>query len=697
MALHIEKLDGGLVTSRDPSLLQDGELSRAQNAIYRPYSEAIHPIGYRVKIGLQQTDPTSGLPYHITGLRRLLFEDKTKSKTVICDGAGARWRYGPDSNGNWTILPNIGVRANAPIEAVHLGNRYVLANGIDDARVVDPDLNAIPLGMIKTANTDWLGVPVEGVSNVDYRASLDTTATRWENPEGAGFYFYWITEYDAVNDIESAVVASYGDSKWLPPPNAGMLIEYQQLSDTTDNIVITINYGTPNYPNKLNPNATHWRVYRSNAIALTPDPPNPFPVGFRITVWDKPQADDDPTPWTNVPMPEIPGSFVMYDYGYPSTIPYPVYVIEEAGVSSSIDINDPPYHLFDSADVFEDSIVTNDVENRSVIHYSAPNLVHSWPYLYTVTFGSKKSDAVRCIRALGSFLIVGMETQLWRLDMLPRVDDSLFTRSRWKELISPDQGIVGPQAAAAYTIPGDVPQLAFVSQDGLYSTNGMTTRPLTRDLDWLKTFRYGSLSTAILLNAQDMQSLVLLYTPAVVEVGGIPIEPTARSQALYFSYAPEHLKNGMLKVSGPIAIGAASADYDIDDKVLYTGGYDGQVRWEDQVNLQTTQLANAELIDATGMRVRTRLVHLAGLDGEWSLERLHVFSGPVPNPERRVETFSLVTRDIESEPEIEEFGEPFSPGVWSMQEKHVTAGGMGVEIRGFAPITLVGLEHSARR
>jgi len=683
MALHIEKLNGGLVTARDPSLLEAGELSRTYNAVYRPYSEAIGPIGYRVKIGLQQTNPETGGSYAISGLRRLLFEDSSKSVTIIADGTGERWRYGPDANGNWNIIPNVGVRANAPIEAVHLGNRYILTDGVNAAKVVDEDLNVIKLGMTPLASVWSYDLSeVEGVTNckIDtFVDSPDSPYNVWHNP-AVGNFHYWITEYDSVNDIESSAIGWAGTKNLIPA----------SYITATLNCRIAIYWGSVEYPHRVNPNATHWRIYRSTGVEQYI---YPFPAGNRITTHSVSQDEQGDISAVEILIPDEAGTVSRYDYGDESAIPYPLVIMEESGVSTGVSVNDPPAHVFTTAETFQNSIVTNDTAAGNIIHYSYPGYLHSWPSLYTIGFDSKKADFVTCIRALGSSLIVGQMNQLWRVNYLPQPGDNALV----KELISGDHGIVGPQAATVFTIPGDTPQLAYVAQDGLYSTNGMTTRPLTRDIDWLKTFRYQTLPSAILLNIQDMQSLVLFYVPAAVEVGGIPTEPTSRTQALFFSYAPEHLKGSSLKVSGPVAISAASADYDPDQRLIYTGGYDGQVRNEDQISLTPYQLPYAELIDATGMRIRTRIVHMGGLSGEWGLERVHIFSGPVPNSERQVETFALVTRDFESEPVIEEFGEPFTPGVWSMQEKHVMAGGMGVEIRGFAPITLVGLEHTARR
>ena len=68
MDQHIEPLGGGLVTSRDPSLLAEGELQRADNCIYKPNDPALYRALGRSK--LNATAISGG----ITGLKYCAFD-----------------------------------------------------------------------------------------------------------------------------------------------------------------------------------------------------------------------------------------------------------------------------------------------------------------------------------------------------------------------------------------------------------------------------------------------------------------------------------------------------------------------------------------------------------------------------------------------------------------------------------------------
>jgi hypothetical protein len=153
----------------------------------------------------------------------------------------------------------------------------------------------------------------------------------------------------------------------------------------------------------------------------------------------------------------------------------------------------------------------------------------------------------------------------------------------------------------------------------------------------------------------------------------------------------------MLKVSGPLTISCSSADYDPEDGFIVTGGYDGYVRHEDKERLAITEIESAELISAQGMDLQTRYVHLGGLEGECAIERFWLLSDDTPNPERQVETLGYTQRPVNGPPKDTGWSVAFQPGVLSRYEKHVTAPGIAVNLQGFAPIHLVGLEHTPRK
>jgi hypothetical protein len=677
------------------------EVSMAKDAIYRPHSIGLHPIGFRVRQRAPLIDGVTGLPWIITGLRRLTFDGEEPS--VVIAASDHWWR--DEGNFGWLEMrTNTGAPApktpGLSLEAIQLHNHYILANGVDQQVVfkkVDGEISVLAHGMQPLAGVDFDGDAVDGVTNCEISTALVTAVTgTWQGPLPGPAYYYWITEYDSVNGIESPAMGSDG--------TVGLVQWESPVS--TQFVGITIKYGGDNYPTLVNPNATHWRVYRGigdifwwSTAPFTWDEAinraNPFPVGVRPTVYDLPDIDlaigysqvEIPTDAQGHP---IPAEKTVYDFGMASETPYPQIVIQESGVISSVSRDDPPLHKFNTADTFQDSVVTNDMSDRSLVRYSVPSLPHSWPSLYWINFDTKQSDVVTCIKALGQIMIVGLEHQIWRINYLPRAGDPDFSRGRVKDLVAGDHGIVGPNAATSYTLPGGIPRIAYVSETGLNSTDGLTYRPLTRDIDWAKTLNQNELAGSILLNAQRLQSLILFYVP----LG----EGSQRLQALFFSYAPEHLKNGMLKVSGPVSIAAASADYDANSGEIWTGGYAGQVRTEDE-RLTDDNEEYAELISTTGMTVRTRIMHLGGLDGESEIERVWLLTEQPPPGQKdwQVEAVHLIKREIDDVIQLDDFGSRFETGKLTRIEMHATSGGLGAEVHGFAPLTMVGFEHVPRK
>lgn len=126
------------------------------------------------------------------------------------------------------------------LEAVHYNNLHVLMNGTHPNRVLKSDGNTRAHGLLPVTS----------------KPALATGSGTWALRDGTGFYAYWTTEYDKVNDLESDFnLGLDNDGRIVRPPIAN-------VSSTTTKVTIT-------RPPRVNESATHWRVYRSTKLVST--------------------------------------------------------------------------------------------------------------------------------------------------------------------------------------------------------------------------------------------------------------------------------------------------------------------------------------------------------------------------------------------------------------------------------------------
>lgn len=111
MPVQQELLNGGLVTARDASLLNEGELTQADDCILRPRTPAVWKAGGRTRFGLQP----SGASGAVLGLRHLAFDYRDD---LLLAQVGAKLYTAPYTGtgltGAWS--PQIGVYASGTDE-----------------------------------------------------------------------------------------------------------------------------------------------------------------------------------------------------------------------------------------------------------------------------------------------------------------------------------------------------------------------------------------------------------------------------------------------------------------------------------------------------------------------------------------------------------------------------------------------------
>lgn len=244
------------------------------------------------------------------------------------------------------------------------------------------------------------------------------------------------------------------------------------------------------------------------------------------------------------------------------------------GIITTFGANFPPPNAT-TGDIFQGQFVVNDPVKPPSLRYSLTDQPEYFPQPYVLTFESKQKDEVNFLRTVNNILVVGMTNGLKRVNWLPREQDAEFNGARAWEDITTTHGILGPQCGTLFELADSGPLLAYSSQNGLWVTDGMTTRLLNRDLDWTNLIAAGYEANVVLRNYPKLRVLAMYYTP---------VGATSNTKCFYFSYDPIHVKNGELPAVGPVTVSAASAAETVlnGQHVLLTGhNSDGKVYIED--------------------------------------------------------------------------------------------------------------------
>lgn len=259
--------------------------------------------------------------------------------------------------------------------------------------------------------------------------------------------------------------------------------------------------------------------------------------------------------------------------------PFPAYSVSiDGNTTQGSLLGSPP--ISSTGDIFENSVVVNDVTKPSIFRYSTANQPEYFPDLYFGRLDGSKGEAITCIRTVGNRVVIATRSTIWRVNYLPRFQDSQFDRGRPLDLISSDLGIATPKAACLYTSQTDGrPMLAFFNDKGLFATDGFTIQQLSADLDWaaLTSSPISGATNAFLVNNEAQFTLSCFYASAA---------QTAAGQRLDFCYHPSHLKEGgvfkssarlRISVPGRWADSAAYANRPNDTPLVAVGTVSGYV------------------------------------------------------------------------------------------------------------------------
>ena len=328
---------------------------------------------------------------------------------------------------------------------------------------------------------------------------------------------------------------------------------------------------------------------------------------------------------------------VSYNGTTDSSVQFPSVVYTCGDEVSQVGKNGPPPSS-STGDIFQGSLVVNDLDDASLIRYSYPGEPESFPSTYYLNFETRENDAVRMIKVVNNRLIVGLDSSLWRVNYLPNERDAQFDRGLATECISRDYGVINPMCCCTFTPDGPSELLAFVSDQGIHYTDGYNFTTLTDGIDWrTDVLSTTSTSTAIaLINDKEHQILRFYYRN-----DGLTPETY---MCLPICYGAGHWVNGQGKVGGMIHMRNYSAaltanaplksawqvprssgavdflfGYGVqDDNATATGVGGGQV-WRE---------TGSEIPAHSGnMTFTTRRMYLAGMSHEWKLNEVYGYVG----------------------------------------------------------------------
>ena len=287
---------------------------------------------------------------------------------------------------------------------------------------------------------------------------------------------------------------------------------------------------------------------------------------------------------------------------------------DQVGLTVSDPANLPPPNA-STGDVWLGSLVLNDLSQEGAIRYSLPLVPESFPKPYVLQPSTRRHDPVTFIRSLNQILFVGFTNETKRINYLPRETDTDFQQGVAHEDLSTDHGVPGPLAGVKFDMPGSGTYVIYASTNGVYLTNGISTRPVNLDLDWANTVNTANLASCVFRVYTKEKWLVLYYNPAGAS-------HTKNTKALVFSYAADKIKDGgTLPCTGPVTVsGRSSCEATISGiPYLFTGHEtNGTVYVEDQ---GVTQASGYQVHNSAGSLasapiqplIRTRRIYGAGL------------------------------------------------------------------------------------
>lgn len=313
-----------------------------------------------------------------------------------------------------------------------------------------------------------------------------------------GFY-YGVSEYSELDNLESPLRGS-------------------NLVTLTDNNMVAVVLPA----SASNATASHYRLYRTHDGGKMPGDfryLDMVPVGT-TTYYDRFKKDKDDVFGDLPPFLKVQITDSMFRHYASNTAPEAFKAIVE-------------YQNF--------LVALSEQEPRKMM-YSLPGDPESWPLLYQIIdFPLKEHDTLQSLGVAGDLLIIGATDAIIVVNGLPELEAQSYANASMTVLRGAS-GCVGPRAMAEYSLAGE-PRVMWVSNQGVFQTNGHIVQELSADLDWANTVSQGKLADSWMFWDKDDQ---IMSIGVDTDGDGVP------DREYWFHLAEEHRKqNGRPKVTGP--------------------------------------------------------------------------------------------------------------------------------------------------
>lgn len=487
------RLDQGVNLAAPPTDLKKGELALARNCHYDPESDSLKKIRGRTTFGTIAAAAPKGLAFvsFRNGLRYLV------------GAAGTTYAAAPvGTTGTFNSIKTLSNNAGA-MEGIYYNgtDRLYLMDGVNTNQVWNGTGPTRNMGL--TAPTGALIGELLGNEETNYRVA--TT------------FSYSFTEYDSVNDIES------GPSQVL------------QFGSTAagDTFIITL-------PGTVNTGTDKFRLYR------TQDGGDVF---FRLaefdtsvdTYYDGKNTEgalsnrlDNFTYW---------GFSTVDDFFITSQPALPMIGAPLTGNYITVNGTVPTGNI---VAMFENSLIIAGVSAYPQdVYYSQPDNPEQFSPIYFFREENARGEPVTAMGVANDRLIVFTLNSIFRHDTLPRVTDPGFGLSvASRQEVTRDHGCLAKRSVVNYGIGEPNNKLFYLSNRGPFSTDGYSTIPLARDLDWSSAkVNFAQVSGAVAVNYPKLFQ-IRLYLPSR--------NSTTNDIFWVYHYHPSHIKEGGIgKWTGP--------------------------------------------------------------------------------------------------------------------------------------------------
>lgn len=226
---------------------------------------------------------------------------------------------------------------------------------------------------------------------------------------------------------------------------------------------------------------------------------------------------------------------------------YPIIQYEVGDVVASVPSHMPPPKST-TGTVFQGMAIVNDTSRPRTLCASLGENPEYFNTYYELELPTRTNDEISRIETVNDVLVIGTKGSIWKASYFPTELDAQTNRGRVMRQLSDSHNIVNVACAALFTGASGIQELAFVSTNGVFATDGTSIRDLLRDLRWsgpdgvVGTISSSTYSKCVgLVNDPSTQTLRLFINPG-----------DGTSQVYVANYAQRHAKQGSgLKWAGP--------------------------------------------------------------------------------------------------------------------------------------------------